>query len=80
MARIIALGTAAAVPAEAHGNTYLAVEGKDGYLLIDCAGSPLLRLERAGLALDRWQGLIITHFHPDQVKRLPYPEFFFPYC
>ncbi len=71
MARIVTLGTAAAVPDETHANTYLAVEDEQGFFLIDCGDSPLLRPQRAGLAPERLRGLIITHFHPDHVCTVP---------
>jgi ribonuclease Z len=71
VARVVALGTAAAVPDEAHANTYLAVEGGQGFLLIDCGDSPLVRIKRAGLVPERLRGLIITHFHPDHVCSVP---------
>ncbi|MDY7079730.1 MAG: MBL fold metallo-hydrolase [Chloroflexota bacterium] len=71
MARVIALGTAAAVPDEKHANTYLAVEGEQGFFLIDCADSPLTRMQRVGLVPERLRGLIITHFHPDHVAGIP---------
>jgi len=71
MARVVTLGTAAAVPDETHANTHLALEGEDGFFLIDCSDSPLLRIQRAGLAPERLRGLIITHFHPDHVSGVP---------
>lgn len=71
MATVITLGTAAAVPDEAHANTHLAVEGEQGFFLIDCGCSPILRMRRAGLALERLRGLILTHFHPDHVAAAP---------
>jgi len=71
VARVVALGTAAAVPDETHANTYLAVEGEQGFFLIDCADSPLIRMRRAGLTPERLRGLIITHFHPDHVFGVP---------
>ena len=71
MAKVVTLGTAAAVPNETHANTYLAVEGELGFFLIDCGGNPILRIQRAGLALKRFRGLILTHFHPDHVAAVP---------
>jgi len=71
VARVVALGTAAAVPDEMHANTYLAVEGERGFFLVDCADSPLVRIRHAGLAPERLRGLIITHFHPDHVFGIP---------
>lgn len=73
MARIITLGTAAAVPNEQHANTYLALEGEDGgdLSLIDCGENPLMRMRRAGLNPACLHRVIITHFHPDHVCGLP---------
>lgn len=71
MVTVVTLGTAAAVPDEEHANTYLAVESEQGFFLIDCADSPLVRIQRAGLAPERLRGLIITHFHPDHVCGVP---------
>jgi ribonuclease Z len=71
MARVVTLGTAAAVPDEEHANTHLALEGEWGFFLIDCADSPIVRMRRANLAHERLRGLIITHFHPDHVCGVP---------
>jgi len=71
LARILTLGTAAAVPDETHASTHLAVEGELGFFLVDSGASPILRIQQAGLALDRFRGLIITHFHPDHVATVP---------
>jgi len=71
MARVVTLGTAAAVPNEDHANTHLALEGERGFLLIDCVDNPIVRMRRAGLAHERLRGLIITHFHPDHVCGAP---------
>jgi len=71
MARVVTLGTAAVVSDAAHANTYMAVEGEQGFFLIDCADRPLVRLQRAGFALKRLRWLIITHFHPDHVSGVP---------
>ena len=49
MPRLVILGSAAAVPDAAHENTYMVLDGDHGSILIDCAGSPIGRLERAGL-------------------------------
>jgi len=71
VAKVVTLGTAAAVPNETHANTYLAIEGERGFFLVDCGDNPILRIQRAGLALERFRGLIITHFHPDHVATVP---------
>jgi ribonuclease Z len=71
VARVVTLGTAAAVPDETHATTHLAVEGGWGFFLIDCGDGPILRVQQAGLALERLRGLILTHFHPDHVATVP---------
>jgi ribonuclease Z len=71
VAKVVVLGTAAAVPDEAHANTYMAIEGEGGFFLVDCVGGPLVRLRHAGLLPERLRGLVITHFHPDHVCGVP---------
>ncbi len=68
---VMPLGVAAALPDAYHANSYLAVVGKAGYWLVDCADGPIPRLSRAGLDPLSVQGVIFTHFHPDHVYGLP---------
>lgn len=65
------LGTAAAVPDQQHENTMLALRDGDWVVLIDCSGSPLPRLARAGIDQGAVGDIILTHFHPDHVGGLP---------
>jgi ribonuclease Z len=67
----VVLGSAGAVADQAHGHTYLAIDSPSGLFLIDCGDSPVTRLQRAGLGIDRLRGVIVTHFHPDHVATLP---------
>ena len=67
---VVPLGVAAALADSDHANSYLAVVGQRGYWLIDCADSPIGRLQRAGLDPLTVRGVIITHFHPDHVYGL----------
>lgn len=71
MARIILLGTSNAIPVPEHENTHMAVVNDDGVVLIDCVGSPKVRLEKAGISLSQITDLILTHFHPDHVSGVP---------
>ncbi|MFM8321390.1 MAG: MBL fold metallo-hydrolase [Chloroflexota bacterium] len=72
MVKLIFLGTAAAVADKNHQNTHLALVGEQGLLLIDCEGSPILRLDEMGINLpQRMTDLLLTHFHPDHVAGMP---------
>ncbi len=67
MAQIILLGTGAALSDETREHTYLVAKGKQSAILIDCAGSPVQRLIKADVALDRVDHLLLTHHHPDHI-------------
>jgi len=69
--RLILLGTAAAIPDAAHENTYMVLDGPHGAVMIDCAGSPIGRLELAGVDHVRLRAVVITHLHPDHSYGLP---------
>ena len=71
MPKIIILGTANAVPDEDHENAHLAFIGEQRRVLIDCTGSPVVRLKRAGIDLMSLTDLFLTHFHPDHVSGVP---------
>lgn len=70
MAKVVILGTASAIPDEKHENTHLAIVGKET-TLIDCVGTPTVRLHKAGIDLSSINDLIVTHFHPDHVSGVP---------
>ncbi len=72
-ARLIFLGATASIPTAEQDSIYLAVEGPGGGVwLIDCGGSPLHRLLRAGLDPGAVRGVFLTHRHPDHLYGLPY--------
>ena len=71
MATLTFLGSSAAVPAIGHDNTYLAVEGELSTLLIDCAGSPLLKLQLAGIEPSQLGYVVFSHRHPDHMYGFP---------
>ncbi len=71
MATLTFLGSSAAVPAVGHDNTYLAIEGGQSTILIDCAGSPLLKLQLVGIEPTQVGHLIFTHRHPDHMYGFP---------
>jgi ribonuclease Z len=71
MAKIVILGTANAIATENHDNTHLLIQNENRIVLVDCAGSPVPRLSRAGVQPDQLSDLLLTHFHPDHVAGAP---------
>ncbi|MGD8813346.1 MAG: MBL fold metallo-hydrolase [Anaerolineales bacterium] len=71
MASLVILGTAAAVPDSEHENTHMALVAKQGVVLVDCVGTPTVRLAEAGISLNAISDLVVTHFHPDHVSGIP---------
>lgn len=71
MPELVILGSAAAIPAAQHHNTHMALVDPGGVILIDCSGTPMLRLAEAGITPDQIGDIILTHFHPDHVGGLP---------
>jgi ribonuclease Z len=71
LAEVVILGTANSVPSDEHANTHMAVVGPAGVILIDCVGTAVVRLGKAGIELDHVTDLILTHFHPDHVSGVP---------
>lgn len=71
MLKLTILGSAGAVADAHHENTYMVLEGEGSSLLIDCAGSPMSRLDRAGVNLETLDGLLVTHHHPDHISGVP---------
>jgi ribonuclease Z len=71
MARLIILGSGAALANALRDNTYMIVEGRESSALIDCAGSPLHKLQIVGVDLDTLDALIVTHHHPDHIYGVP---------
>ena len=68
MGRVIVMGSASAVPDATHENTHILVDAGSRVVLVDCPGSPLVRLEQAGIDPARLTDIILTHFHPDHVS------------
>lgn len=69
--RLIILGSAAALPDASRDNTYMVLRGRESSILIDCAGSPLHKLQAVGVDLDTLHSLIVTHHHPDHIYGVP---------
>jgi len=71
LATLTFLGSAAAVPAIGHDNTYMVIEGSESTLLVDCGGSPLLKLQLAGIEPTQLGHVVFTHSHPDHTYGFP---------
>ncbi|PJF25814.1 MAG: MBL fold metallo-hydrolase [Phototrophicales bacterium] len=72
MARVILLGTAAAVSDAEHDNTHFLLVGDSGTpILVDCGSNPLGKMHKLGIPDDTLQDVILTHFHPDHVSGFP---------
>ncbi len=71
MPKAIILGSSDAIPTKDHENTHMVIIGEERVVLVDCVGTPVLRLEQAGVNFNDLTDIIITHFHPDHVSGLP---------
>lgn len=65
------LGTSGAVPSALRDTTSLAFAVPEGAVLVDCGGSPVQKLCRAGVDPLALAHLAITHVHPDHCYGLP---------
>jgi ribonuclease Z len=65
------LGTSASVPSAVRDTTSIVVVVPEGALLIDCGGSPVQKLRRAGVDPLALAAIVITHIHPDHSYGLP---------
>lgn len=71
MAVLHVLGTGGATPTADRDNTAFALECGERITLIDCPGSMLGKLRKAGLVPARLDSLLVTHVHPDHIYGLP---------
>ncbi len=65
------LGTSASVPSASRDTTSMVVVVPAGAVLIDCGGSPIQKLRRAGIDPQTLAAVVITHIHPDHSYGLP---------
>lgn len=72
MARLVILGSAAAVNDAQHDYTHLLLIGeRDTPVLIDAGSNPLGKIKELGIDDEGLQDIILTHFHPDHVAGIP---------
>jgi len=65
------LGTSGSVPSAVRDTTSIVVAVPAGAVLIDCGGSPIQKLRRAGVDPQALAAIVITHIHPDHSYGLP---------
>lgn len=70
MQRVIILGSASAVPTREQENTHLLVLAGKRTILVDCPGTPVVRIAEGGVDPLSVSDIILTHFHPDHVSGL----------
>jgi ribonuclease Z len=71
MPELIVLGTAASVPDAQHDTVGLALRGPGWAVPVDCGGSPLHKLARAGVGRKAIQAMVLTHRHADHLYGVP---------
>jgi ribonuclease Z len=71
MPKVIILGSSNAIPTQDHENTHLVIAGKERVVLVDCVGTPVLRLAQVNIHANDLTDLVLTHFHPDHVSGVP---------
>jgi ribonuclease Z len=69
--KLIILGSSNAIPTTGSDNTMLAIITENSRVLIDSGINPIVKLDEAGLDINAFDDIIITHFHPDHVSGLP---------
>ncbi|MCL4488940.1 MAG: MBL fold metallo-hydrolase [Chloroflexi bacterium] len=69
--RIHFLGTGEALPTAERQNTMLLCEFDQRAVLVDCNGTPIRSILRAGCRLDHVSDVILTHSHVDHLYALP---------
>jgi len=72
MAKILFLGTAAAIASAERDNTSLLfIDNSGEKFLIDCAGSPVAKLAKLAVDYREISNLILTHTHVDHIYGVP---------
>jgi ribonuclease Z len=69
--RFTFLGTSGAVPSAERDNTSLAFVSDGVAVVVDCSGSPIQKLRRAGVDPFQVTHVVCTHLHVDHAYGLP---------
>ncbi len=65
------LGTSGSIPSAVRDTTSIVVAAPEGAVLLDCGGSPVQKLRRAGVDPLALVAVVVTHIHPDHSYGLP---------
>lgn len=68
MAKVLLLGTGAALTDGSREPTMLALRGKQSTVVIDCGANAIRQLQQLKVPLDSIERLILTHSHPDHTS------------
>jgi ribonuclease Z len=71
MSEILFIGTGGAVATEERDNTSFLILNQDTNLMVDCPGSVISKLKKAGIEPRSVHSIIVTHIHPDHIYGLP---------
>jgi len=71
MVELLILGTGGATATASRDNTSFLVKINGRLILIDCPGSIIHKLKKAGERPEEISSLFITHIHPDHIYGLP---------
>jgi ribonuclease Z len=71
MARLLLLGTGAALSGPTRTTTMVAFQSTGSLIVVDCGGDAVHRLLAAGADPDQIDLLILTHAHPDHIGGFP---------
>ena len=67
--KLIILGSSNAIPTTGSDNTMLSIITENSRVLIDSGINPIVKLDEAGLDINAFDDIIITHFHPDHITK-----------
>lgn len=71
MSELLFIGTGGSVATEERDNTSFLLMKQDTVVMVDCPGSVVQKLKKAGINPKNVHSMIVTHIHPDHIYGLP---------